>query len=311
MGVYMNFKLSKFQVIILTVFTQSTIFAAFSSTAPALRGFNARLNQNTSKFFKKSVPASTQTQDLAWAHNLSVNMNPKVYSDTIQSAQDSVLLSTQSFQESMNPVALQDSLVVIQPNMINDMLFIQKLDLINELPVEEALYLLEMKMILFDQSMKNMFQYGHYILKTPNYDINALIDLNTYILKELEKERKWLQPMVEHLASYDAKIQQRIIGYKAWLDLLTTTQSNVIDNNERLLAIQEQKTYDKQWSDKHFESNASTYQDKNSNDFGSIPVEDPYEKVKEDVKNQFKRGAKIAAVGASTLYGLDKLKQRD
>ncbi len=306
----MSFKLLKFQVIILTVFTQSTIFAAFSSTAPALRGFNARLNQNTSKFFKKPVPASTQTQDLAWAHNLSVNMNPKVYSDTIQSAQNSVLPSTQSFQESMNPVALQDSLVVIQPNMINEMLFIQKLDLINELPVEEALYLLEMKMILFDQRMKNMFQYGHYVLETPNYDINALIDVNTYVLKVLLKERKWLEPMVEHLANYDTKIQQRIIGYKAWLDLYIKIQSDVINDNEKLLTSQ-QRTYDKQWSNKHFESHDSTYQDQNSDDFGSIPVEDPYAKVKEDVKSQFKRGAKIAAAGAGTLYGLDKLKQRD
>ncbi|MBP6892447.1 hypothetical protein KBB68_02590 [Candidatus Babeliales bacterium] len=40
-----------------------------------------------------------------------------------------------------------------------------------------------------------------------------------------------------------------------------------------------------------------------------MPVENPYEQVRQDFKNQFTRGAKIGAAGAGTLYGLKKYKE--
>ncbi len=40
-----------------------------------------------------------------------------------------------------------------------------------------------------------------------------------------------------------------------------------------------------------------------------MPVENPYEEVKSDVKGQFYRGAKFGAVGAGALYGLKKYQE--
>ena len=312
----MNLKLSGLFLVTCAFMVQSVMFAAFSSTTPALRAFG-RPSQLNRSFVRIPVPESTQTKDLRWAGNLEAKMNPDLYHKIMQGAKNSEASVVELSDISNSPVVLQNNLVAIQPNMNSLMETIPSVDqlvLIAQLPLEQALNMLNARMYKFDQNIENIRAYRRYLSQNVSFNIRDLMDskdsqfkirnlinVDTYILKKALQERSLIEPIVENIDVYDFEIQQRIILYKDGLDFLIKFVSQVIDDNEQLL----QKV-----------SNAENvkyqnYSGQHLDELGDVPVEDPYEKVKEDVKNQFIKSGKIAAVGAGTLYGLKKLNQKD
>lgn len=327
----MNFRMFFLQLISVLFMTQIDIFTMYSASPVALRSF--RTMPAASGFTLRNDGSMGNVQE-GWASRLERMMNPQgfnvgrsvdnqlpqavlnpsVFKDviplsntSIQSSQSNSVASgnsegaaylkslradpnfVASMLKNMNQAALNRGSVGISPEFDAD----KFATLINKNYLEQ----LKVKM-----AETLLFEDFHQRLMFEAQNLSTLTDRDAvqwYIMKNEE-----LNQLVNNFEYYDISLQKKVASLQNSIALRIDSLQMVIEFEENMKASAQ--------ADKEAAENRAYIRNGFGlpSEEGQIPVEAPYEQVKQDVKGQFYRGAALGGVGAGTLYGLQKRNKR-
>lgn len=277
----MKFKLF-FRFMSVAMLIQSAAFAAYSATTPAFRSFGTR-------FQAPVTSKSSLNEGSTWSGRLDRMMNSsndpyknlKTPQATLQKeALNSVVAAPQ--EAYVAPMVSMNSFAM--PYVSNDFMY-------QSAPVVDFAQQLFAELNTLDAVYEG--------LDTLESELYHAKRRNFLHFKLAE-----LRALSDQMDEKDFKGQNSVATMQNFLNAALEHENFMLRNipamkkraENRKRAEQARRTYELNREAQELDEELSS----------GMPVENPYGKVKQDVKNQFTRGAKIGAAGAGTLYGLKK-----
>lgn len=284
MEVLMKFKLL-LSAIYVGLTMQSAVWAAYS--APARSAESRSFKQISDKY-----------GDVGWSSRLERLMNPQYF-------QAAPALAAP--QATVQPEVLNSLMVVPQESAI-----VPSVSMNSMVPFKNNRVLAKQYVGNFNPLRGYVTRFFEALDDFDNRSENILLKvLNAELFHEKRKE--FLISKFQETEALRQLLDDRDVENINYVDRLQNVIVDAIEAEDFMIRNPEMKKR----QEEHRQRAAKAYQD--FLDFeaekldeeltAGIPVENPYEQVKQDVKNQFTRGAKIGAIGAGTLYGLQKYKK--
>lgn len=296
----MNLKLVCLSLISVFFSIPTVVFAMYSATPGALKAFQ-RIPGSAPKVYSR--PSNFEE---SWAGKLEQRMNPGAFENVFNEAALP--------QATINPALLNEvvttpvtSIVPVTSRTPNFIQLTQNPNFVapmfygglNPTIVQHSLAYFRTK-FLENALVENFFQGLLSEGKVLALD-NDPATLRWFVMKNQE-----LNELIDSFVLYDAATQEKVLMVQQFL----TTTMNLLQDRITWQEKMQARDKDFQAGLQHIREIA---QAKKEGKFipaeeGQIPVENPYDQFKEDVKGQFYHGAKLGGIGAGTVYGLHKLK---
>lgn len=292
----MKYKLLGLQLLGVLVLMQSALQAMYSATPAAYRSFGG------ARFQAPATPTSSLNREGGWGSRLEYLMNPQAnpYNPqtqipratlkpeivkSIANRPVSAVTSWVSPESAVTPWVSMNSATMPYQNYNQMALFTPAQDFVQtffeQLNELDALY-----------AAVDILKSEEYHLKRHEFLNGKLNELNM---------------LHDQLDENDIQGRSSVLKMQNWLIAALENEDFILKNLPKMKERAEnRKRLEKEFAQDRLNREAQELDEEVGR---GIPVENPYAKVKQDFKNQFTRGAKIGAVGAGTLYGLQKYKK--
>ena len=286
----MNFKLFSLSLIGAIVLIQSGMVAMYSATPAAFRSARGY------RFQAPVTSTSSLKNEGGWSSGLEYMMNPQANPFNPQAQIPTATLQPEVLQSIANqPLTANQLSIVNQPSSLTPWVSMNSLK-----PYQNYNRMLLISAQRFVQkffadlnNLDSMYLAG--ILEFEEYHLNrrALLYRKLQLLRDLSSQ----------LGAEDFEKISTIKNLQDFLNASLDSEDIIFEGFPEEKRTENRRRFEKMLKDLQLKQEAEQLDEELGR---GIPVENPYEQVKQDIKNQFTRGAKIGAVGAGTLYGLKK-----